>query len=65
MRGFAVTRPALGGAAAGLLAGAAGSVVYCFHCPELAAPFIGTWYVLGMLIPTALGAVIGPLVLRW
>jgi len=65
MRGFAATRLALAGAAAGLLAGAAGSVVYCFHCPELAAPFIGTWYVLGMLIPTALGAVIGPLVLRW
>jgi hypothetical protein len=65
MRGFAPTRPALAGAAAGLLAGAAGSVIYSFHCPELAAPFIGTWYVLGMLIPTALGAVIGPLVLRW
>jgi hypothetical protein len=65
MKGFAPTRPALAGAAAGLLAGAAGAVVYTFHCPELAAPFLGTWYVLGMLIPTALGAVIGPLVLRW
>jgi len=40
-------------------------LVYTFHCPELAAPFLGTWYVLGMLIPTALGAIIGPLVLRW
>jgi len=65
MKGFAPTRPALAGAAAGLLAGAAGAVVYTFHCPELAAPFLGTWYVLGMLIPAALGAVIGPLVLRW
>lgn len=65
MKGFAATRPALAGAAAGLFAGAAGAVVYTFHCPELAAPFLGTWYVLGMLIPTALGAVIGPLVLRW
>ncbi len=65
MKGFAPTRPALAGAAAGLFAGAAGAVVYTFHCPELAAPFLGTWYVLGMLIPTALGAVIGPLVLRW
>lgn len=65
MKGFAPTRPALAGAAAGLFAGAAGAVVYFFHCPELAAPFLGTWYVLGMLIPTALGAVIGPLVLRW
>ena len=60
MKGFAPTRPALAGAAAGLLAGAAGAVVYTFHCPELAAPFLGTWYVLGMLIPTALGAATGP-----
>jgi hypothetical protein len=65
MKGFAPTRPTLAGAAAGLFAGAAGAVVYTFHCPELAAPFLGTWYVLGMLIPTALGAIIGPLVLRW
>jgi hypothetical protein len=65
MKGFAPTRPALAGAAAGLFAGAAGAVVYTFHCSELAAPFLGTWYVLGMLIPTALGAIIGPLVLRW
>ena len=65
MKGFAPTRPALAGAAAGLLAGAAGAVVYTFHCPELAAPFLGTWYVLGMLVPTALGALIGPFVLRW
>jgi hypothetical protein len=65
MKGFAPTRPVVAGAAAGLLAGAAGAVVYFFHCPELAATFIGTWYVLGMLIPTALGAIIGPVVLRW
>jgi hypothetical protein len=65
MKGFSPTRPALAGAAAGLAAGAAGAVVYAFHCPELAAPFLGIWYVLGVLIPTALGAVVGPLVLRW
>jgi hypothetical protein len=65
MKGFAATRPMVAGAAAGLLAGAAGACVYFFHCPELAAPFIGTWYVLGMLIPTALGAIIGPVILRW
>ncbi|MGH7340450.1 MAG: NrsF family protein, partial [Candidatus Rokuibacteriota bacterium] len=29
------------------------------------APFLATWYVLGMLVPTALGAILGPLVLRW
>jgi hypothetical protein len=31
----------------------------------MTAPFIGFWYVLGMLIPTAIGALIGPRVLRW
>ena len=65
LKGFAPTRLRLAGAAAGLFAGAAGAVVYTFHCPELAAPFLATWYVLGMLIPTALGALVGPRVLRW
>jgi hypothetical protein len=65
MRGLAPTRLRLAGAAAGVLAGAAGALVYAFHCAELAAPFLGTWYVLGMLIPTAVGALIGPRVLRW
>lgn len=53
------------GAAAGLLAGAIGAAAYTLHCPELAAPFIAVWYVLGMLIPGAVGAVIGPRVLSW
>jgi hypothetical protein len=65
MQGLAPTRLRLAGASVGLLAGAIGACVYAFHCPELAAPFLGTWYVLGMAIPTALGALIGPRVLRW
>ena len=65
MQGLAPTRLRLAGASVGLLAGAAGACVYAFHCPELAAPFLGTWYVLGMAIPTALGALLGPRVLRW
>lgn len=65
MKGFAPTRLRWAGAAAGLFAGAAGAAVYAFHCPELAAPFLGIWYVLGMLVPAALGALIGPRVLRW
>jgi len=65
MRGLAPTRLRLAGAAAGLLAGATGAVVYCLHCPELEAPFLGFWYVLGMLLPTATGALVGPRLLRW
>lgn len=65
MKGLAPTRPALAGAAAGLLSGAAAAVLYCLHCPELGAPFLSLWYPLGMLIPAAAGALLGPHVLRW
>jgi hypothetical protein len=65
MRGMAPTRPAQAGAAAGLLAGAAGAAVYALHCPEMAAPFLGVWYVLGIAIPALLGAALGPRLLRW
>ena len=65
MRGLAPTRPASAGAAAGLLAGAVATAVYSLHCPEMAAPFLATWYLLGMLIPTAIGAALGPHLLRW
>ncbi len=65
MRGLAPTRPVWAGAAAGLLAGAVGALVYALHCPEMAAPFLAAWYLLGMLIPAALGALVGPHLLRW
>jgi len=65
MKGLAPTRLRLAGAAIGLLAGTVGAVVYCLHCPELAAPFVGTWYLFGMLIPTSAGALLGPWLLRW
>ena len=65
MKGLAPTTLVLAGAAAGLLAGAGGALVYALYCPEMAAPFIGIWYLLGMLIPTALGAMLGPRLLRW
>jgi hypothetical protein len=65
MKGLAPTRLRLAGAAAGLLAGAIGATVYSVHCTEMAAPFIGFWYLLGMLIPTAVGTLLGPRLLRW
>ncbi|SIQ52884.1 DUF1109 domain-containing protein [Pseudacidovorax sp. RU35E] len=65
LRGMAATRPRRAGAAAGLLAGGAGATVYALHCPELTAPFLATWYVLGMLLPVAAGAALGPRLLRW
>lgn len=65
MRGLAPTRLRHAGAAAGLLSGAVGTLVYSLHCPEMGAPFIGFWYLIGMLIPTAAGALLGPRLLRW
>ena len=65
MRGQAPTQLPLAGTAAGLLAGTVGALVYCLHCPELQAPFVGTWYLVGMLIPGLFGALLGPRLLRW
>jgi len=65
MKGLAPTRLALSGATAGLLAGAVGATAYALHCDEMQAPFLAVWYLLGMLIPTALGALLGPRLLRW
>lgn len=65
MKGLAPTRPALAGAATGLLSGALGALVYTLHCPESAAPFLAIWYVLGIFIPAGAGALIGWRLLRW
>jgi hypothetical protein len=65
MQDLAPTRPRLAGFAAGLLSGSVAAVVYCLHCPEMGAPFIGFWYLLGALIPAGVGALIGNSVLRW
>jgi len=65
LRRMAPTRLRLAGAAAGFVSGAVGALVYSLHCPELAAAFLSVWYALGMLIPTAVGALLGPRLLRW
>lgn len=65
LRGAAPTRLGWAGAGAGLLAGALATLVYALHCPEMDAPFLAVWYLAGIAIPTALGAMLGPRVLRW
>lgn len=65
VRNLAPTRLGLAGAACGLLAGSLATMAYCVHCPEMAVPFWAIWYTAGMLIPTVVGALLGPRVLRW
>lgn len=65
LRGLAPTRLRLAGAAGGLLAGSMATLAYSLHCPEMSVAFWAVWYLLGMLIPTAIGALLGPRLLRW
>ncbi|MGY3229142.1 hypothetical protein ACVWWJ_000626 [Luteibacter sp. HA06] len=65
VRGMAPVRPRVAGAAVGVLAGASATMAYCLHCPEMSPAFWSTWYLLGMAIPTVVGALIGPRVFRW
>lgn len=65
MHRFAPTRPALAGAAAGLLAGGVSASVYGLHCDESAAVFVALWYSLGIATTALTGAIVGSRVLRW
>lgn len=65
MRGLAPTQPRMAGGAAGLLAGALGALGYSLGCPEASAVFVAVWYTLGIALTGALGALLGPRMLRW
>jgi len=64
-RRLAPTRLRAAGATAGLAAGAFAATVYCLHCPEVSAIFVLTWYSLGILLATGIGALLGPRLMRW
>lgn len=65
LRGLAPTRPRWAGFAAGLFAGSLGALGYSLYCPELSPLFVLVWYTAGVLLPAALGALLGPWLLRW
>ncbi len=64
-RQFAPVRLRLTGAILGFFAGSLGALIYSLHCPELSPSFLMIWYVLGMLIPAAVGAALGRRLLAW
>jgi len=64
-RRLAPTRLRATGAAAGLAAGASAATLYCFHCGEVSALFVLTWYSLGIVLAAGLGALAAPRLLRW
>ena len=64
-RRFAPTQLAHAGATIGAASGAVGALVYTLYCREDAAGFLLVWYSLGILSMAALGASLGPLLLKW
>lgn len=64
-RRLAPTRLRLAGFAAGLMAGGAGAAVYGLACTENTALFVLSWYTLGIAACAAVGALLGPRLLRW
>jgi hypothetical protein len=65
LRMAAPTRPMLGGAVAGLLAGGLAATFYAAHCTDDSPLFVATWYSLAIAVPTIAGAAIGRSLLRW
>ncbi len=63
--GFAPQRPRLTGGVIGIAAGATTAMLYSLHCPETAMTFVLLWYTAGIAIISAIGAIVGPRVLRW
>jgi hypothetical protein len=65
LRRGASTRPRASGALAGLLAWSIAAAIYALHCTEASPLFYAAWYGLALVGITALGAVLGPRLLRW
>jgi hypothetical protein len=65
MRAFAPTRLTLTGAALGAVSGGVGAMAYAMYCPVDSVAFVTTWYVLGIALSAAIGAVVGAKLLRW
>lgn len=65
MKGLAPTNLPLAGAACGLFSGAVAALAYALACTEPAVPFIAVWYSLGIVLCSALGAMLGPKLLNW
>lgn len=65
LRHGASVDPRRTGALAGLLSGGIAVAIYGLHCIEDSPLFYGVWYSLGVLGVMALGAALGPRVLRF
>lgn len=65
VRGLAPTSIRFTGAILGVCAGGFGAAAYALSCTETTAPFLATWYSLGIIGVAAIGSLSAPWALRW
>ena len=65
LRRGAPTRLKLSGAIAGIVAGGIGAAAFAFSCTSDTLPFIAIWYGAAIMFCAAIGAQLGPRLLRW
>ena len=65
LKDMAATRPRLIGFMAGLFSGGFAACIFSLSCTEMSPVFIGIWYLIGMLIPACVGALLGKTFLKW
>lgn len=65
MKYGAPTRPRQAGMAAGLLSAGLAATLYALNCPDDSPLFVASWYPVGIGMMVAVGALVGPRVLRW
>lgn len=65
MRRAAPMKPIVAGAAAGLVAGGVGSMLYALTCPDDSPLFVATWYSIAITIVTSGAGWVGKRLLRW
>jgi hypothetical protein len=65
LRHGAPTRPMVTGAIAGLLSAGLAATLYASHCTDDSPLFVASWYTIATALVTAIGALVGPKVLRF
>jgi hypothetical protein len=65
LRHGAPSNPTAAGAAAGLLSAGIGAALYATFCVDDSPMFLAIWYVAGISVVVAIGAILGNRLLRW
>jgi hypothetical protein len=65
LRHGAPTRPAVAGGVAGMLSAGLAATIYASHCTDDSPLFVATWYTIATALVAALGALMGPRVLKF